>query len=245
MFSALWSDMMLIWAHRGWQRRLRLKNLTKKILYQSSWCHENKWAFKTVVCPFGSSGWPHIFNILAVFYSFYINLRSPWNCFWIFLKIFWKIFFSFLLKKRLAIWTSKIHTWLGPLLDTTILSLQEGSKSGQNSCQLMDLWWLINTSCVPYSAKQAKIKQNSKENQTKLTMLNPKKHKQFLQNSTKKSNKINTHKKTKQLIVLLNMGIKIFWKFYCAAYTYLPIPMKIFKMKFFLKTFVLRRPKKN
>ena len=85
--------------------------------------------------------------------------------------------------------------------------------------------------------KQAKIKQNSRENQTKLTLLNPKKNKQFFKNSKEKSNKIKTHRKNKQLIVLLNMGTKIFWKFYCAAYTYLPIPMKIFKMKFFLNFF--------
>jgi hypothetical protein len=59
--------------------------------------------------------------------------------------------------------------------------------------------------------KQAKIKQNSRENQTKLTLLNPKKNKQFLQNSTKKSNKINTVKrKEKQTIFLLKMGTKIF-----------------------------------
>ena len=94
--------------------------------------------------------------------------------------------------------------------------------------------------------KQAKIKQNSRENQTKLTLLNPKKNNQFLQNSTKKSNKINTVKpKEKQTIFLLKMGTKIFWKFYCAAYTYLPIPMKIFKMKFFFKLFFFTSSKKK
>ena len=56
--------------------------------------------------------------------------------------------------------------------------------------------------------KQAKIKQNSKENQTKLTLLNPKKNKQFLQNSTKKSNKSNTHKKKQTINCFTEYGYK-------------------------------------
>ena len=86
--------------------------------------------------------------------------------------------------------------------------------------------------------KQAKIKQNSRENQTKLTLLNPKKNKQVLQNSTKKSNKINTVKpKEKQTIFYWKWVQKYFENFTAQHIRISQYLWKFLKWNFFFKLF--------